>query len=458
MSKKLNVVILAAGKGTRMHAELPKVLHKLAGIPLLAHVIHAARQLSPDKIILVYGYGGEQVKAAFADQTDLIWVEQAQQLGTGHAVQQALPYLDQDAYTLVLLGDVPLISVPACQQLIARTHAVGLLTVVKADPAAYGRIVRDAQGQIQAIVEYKDADSQQRQIQEVNTGIMLLQNSLLIPALAKLTNNNAQGEFYLTDIISMAVDLGYAIDAQITHDEITVEGVNNKQDLAKLERAYQYQQAEKLMQQGVTIMDPQRIDIRGTCIVGKEVSIDVGCVFEGHVEIADHVHIAPYSIIKDSTIGKGTQILAYSHIEQSHIGQHCHIGPYARIRPNSQLDDDVHIGNFVELKNTHIQQGSKANHLSYLGDSDIGSMVNIGAGSITCNYDGANKYRTVIEDGAFIGSDTQLIAPVRIGKNATIAAGSTITKDAPADQLTVCRSKQQISIAAWKRPQKKTTN
>lgn len=439
-----------------MCSDLPKVLHPLAGKPLLAHVISAARQLAPEKIIVVYGYGGDQVQASFAQQADLVWVQQAHQLGTGHALQQTVQHLDDDAYTLVLLGDVPLISVAACQSLIQQTQVIGLLSVIKQNPAAYGRIVRNAEHQVSAIVEYKDANPSQRQINEVNTGIMLIHNSNLKTWLANLNNDNAQGEYYLTDIVAMAAAQGYQIDAQTAPDEYSVEGVNSKNDLALLERVYQYQQAQALMQQGVSLMDPNRIDIRGSLTVGRDVVIDVGCIFEGNVSIADHAKIGAYSIISDSQIGAGSEIKAYSHIEQSWIGANCQIGPYARIRPNSKLEDEVHIGNFVELKNTHIKAGSKANHLSYLGDSDIGSGVNIGAGTITCNYDGANKYRTVIEDGAFIGSDTQLIAPVTIGKNATIAAGSTISKDAPAEQLTVCRSKQQISIASWKRPVKKS--
>lgn len=455
MSKKLNVVILAAGKGTRMCSDIPKVLHQLAGVPLLGHVINAARQLAANKIIVVYGYGGEQVRQQFTHQNDLIWVEQAQQLGTGHALQQTVQHLDDDANTLVLLGDVPLLSVSACQQLIQGSHALGLMTVKKQQPDGYGRIVRDATGQVQAIVEHKDANDAQRKIDEVNTGIMTIHNVNLKAWLSQLTNHNAQGEYYLTDIIAMAVKQGYEVHTALAHDEMSVEGVNSKADLARLERVYQLRYAQHLMQQGVTLLDPQRIDVRGELQVGRDVQIDVGCIFEGTVTLGDRVKVGAYSIIKNSTIQQATQIQANCQIEDSKIGANCQIGPFARIRPNSTLEDEVHIGNFVELKNTHIQRASKANHLSYLGDSDIGSSVNIGAGTITCNYDGANKYRTVIEDGAFIGSDTQLVAPVTIGKNATIAAGSTITKDAPADQLTVCRAKQQISLPGWKRPVKK---
>jgi len=455
MTKKINIVILAAGKGTRMLSDLPKVLHQLAGKSLLAHVIDAARQLSPEKIIVVYGYAGEQVKACFYEQQDLIWVEQAQQLGTGHALQQTLSYLDNDADTLVMLGDVPLISVQACQRLIQTTSVLGLMTVKKTDPANYGRIIRNADRQVTAIVEFKDATPTQREINEVNTGIMLIHNQNLKNWLHQLNNHNAQGEYYLTDIVAMAVKEGYQVNAELVSDEKSVEGVNSKSDLAKLERLWQLSVAEELMQQGVTIRDPARFDVRGELIAGNDVEIDVGCIFEGKVTLADNVKIGAYSIIKDSQIGSGSQIYPNCQITDSSIGEHCHIGPFARIRPNSKIEAEVHIGNFVELKNTKIRKGSKANHLSYLGDTDIGSDVNIGAGTITCNYDGANKHRTVIEDGAFIGSDTQLVAPVTIGKNATIAAGSTITKDAPAEQLTVCRAKQQISISAWKRPVKK---
>ena len=455
MPKKINVVILAAGKGTRMCSDLPKVLHKLAGKPLLAHVIDAARQLSPEKIIVVYGYGGKQVVNNFKGQNDLIWVEQAEQLGTGHALQQTLNALDDDADTIVMLGDVPLISVSACKQLIQNTTALGLMTVLKQDPANYGRIVRNQDKQVTSIVEFKDADSKQKEIKEVNTGIMVIHNQNLKKWLGQLSNNNAQGEYYLTDIIALAVHDGYQINAEIVTDEISVEGVNNKLDLAKLERQFQLRLAQTLMNHGVTIVDPARLDVRGELKAGRDVEIDVGCIFEGKVTLADNVKIGAYSIIKDSQIGAGTQIYPNCQISDSTIGEQCHIGPFARIRPNTKLDAEVHIGNFVELKNTHVKKGSKANHLSYLGDADIGAEVNIGAGTITCNYDGANKHRTVIEDGAFIGSDTQLVAPVTIGKNATIAAGSTITKDAPANQLTVCRAKQQMSISGWKKPVKK---
>ncbi len=455
MSKKLNIVILAAGKGTRMCSDTPKVLHQLAGQPLLAHVLAAARQLVAQKIIVVYGYGGMQVREQFANQSDLIWVEQSQQLGTGHALQQTIQYLDDEAHTLVLLGDVPLVSVSACQQLIQATHVLGLMTVKKQQPDGYGRIVRNLQGNVESIVEHKDTNLEQRKINEVNTGIMCIHNTNLKPWLSQLTNQNAQGEFYLTDIIAMAVKQGYEIHTASAQDEMNVEGINSKSDLAKLERVYQYRYAQDLMQRGVTLYDPHRIDVRGDLVVGQDVQIDVGCIFEGKVVLGDRVKVGAYSIIKNSTISKATHIQPNCQIEDSQVGENCQIGPFARIRPNSKLEDEVHIGNFVELKNTHIQRASKANHLSYLGDSDIGSGVNIGAGTITCNYDGANKYRTVIEDGAFIGSDTQLVAPVIVGKNATIAAGSTITKNAPADQLTVCRAKQQISVPGWKRPVKK---
>lgn len=448
----LNIVILAAGKGTRMRSTLPKVLHKLAGKSLLQHVIHAARQLQPSKIIVVYGYGGEVVPDAFR-QEDIVWVEQKEQLGTGHAVQQALPYLDAEANTLILLGDVPLLNVETCQQLLAKTSHLGLLTVRKSDPTGYGRIVRDAHGNINAIVEHKDATEAQRRIDEVNTGIMAVNNANLVNWLTNLKNHNAQGEYYLTDIVAMAVSDGFAVSSETTGDESSVEGVNSKQDLAGLERVYQLRKATALMQAGVTLSDPFRIDVRGELEVGRDVEIDVGCIFEGRVTLADGVRIGAYCVIKDTDIGAGTTVAPFTHTDQVRIAAQCRIGPYARLRPGTELADDTHIGNFVELKNAQVDTGSKINHLSYVGDTTVGKQVNIGAGTITCNYDGANKFRTVIEDNAFIGSDTQLIAPVTVGAGATIGAGSTISKDTPAGELTLSRSKQ-VTVNGWKRPVK----
>jgi len=437
-----------------MHSQSPKVLHALAGRPLLQHVITCAQQLNPQKIVVVYGFGGETVPQAFSNE-DITWVRQEDQLGTGHAVQQAVPHLDAEAATLILLGDVPLVSAEACERLLAQAHnQLTLLSVQKADPTGYGRIVRDPQGRVQAIVEHKDATEAQRTIDEVNTGIMAVNNARLVSWLQRLTNHNSQQEYYLTDIIGMAVEDGIPVHAEVTQDEWSVTGVNSKQDLATLERIYQRRYAEALLGQGVTLADPARIDVRGELQAGRDVEIDVGCVFEGKVMLADNVRIGPYCVIRDAIIGAGTSIAAYTHIEQVQIAGDCRIGPYARLRPGTELGDEVHIGNFVELKNSQVGAGSKINHLSYVGDSQVGKQVNLGAGTITCNYDGANKYRTIIEDNVFIGSSTQLIAPVTVGAGATIGAGSTITQDAPANELTIARARQ-VTIAGWKRPQKK---
>lgn len=449
----LNIVILAAGKGTRMQSTLPKVLHKLAGKPLLQHVVDCAKSLNPNKIIAVYGYGGDAVPNAM-QHDNIIWVEQKEQLGTGHAVMQAIPHLEANATTLILLGDVPLVSAEACKQLLTLTESLGLLTVKKQNPTGYGRIVRNDASHILAIVEHKDATEAQRQIDEVNTGIIAADNNKLIAWLNALTNNNAQKEYYLTDIVAMAVKDGLNVASVISADESAVEGVNAKTDLAGLERIYQMRYANLLMQQGVTLADPFRLDVRGELKVGQDVEIDVGCVFEGQVNISNNVKIGAYCVIKNASIGAGTQIAPFTHIDDTQIGENNRIGPYARLRPGTTLAADAHVGNFVELKNAQVDIGSKINHLSYVGDATVGKAVNIGAGTITCNYDGANKFRTVIEDNAFIGSDTQLVAPVTVGKGATIAAGSTITKDAPADALTLCRAREQKTVMGWKRPQK----
>lgn len=453
-TKNLNIVILAAGKGTRMQSLMPKVLHRLAGKSLLQHVIDKAKALKPSKLLVVYGYGGDAVSSAFAHES-ITWVEQKEQLGTGHAVLQAMPHLDDDGTTLILLGDVPLLDQQSCQALLNKTDMLALLTVSKQNPTGYGRILRNAEGRILAIVEHKDATEQQRAIAEVNTGIMAVNNTKLRAWLSRLNNENAQGEYYLTDIVAMAVKDGLKVDAEITHDEPSVEGVNSKADLAGLERTYQARLATSLMQAGATLADPLRIDVRGALHIGRDVEIDVGCVFEGNVTLADRVKIGPYCVIKDSSIGQGTTIAAFTHIDQAKVEADCKLGPYARLRPGAQIADSAHIGNFVEIKNSQVGEGSKVNHLSYVGDAKIGKNVNIGAGTITCNYDGVNKYQTVIEDDVFIGSDTQLVAPVVVGEGATIAAGSTITKNAPAGQLTFCRAKDQKSIANWKRPAKK---
>ena len=451
---KLNIVILAAGKGTRMYSNQPKVLHTVGGKSILGHVIDCAKSLKPHKIIVVYGFGGETVKQAFAHE-DIVWVNQAEQYGTGHAVQQAVPHLEADADTLVLLGDVPLINAQACEKLVEQAqNKLAILSFNKADPTGYGRIVRNAMYGVTAIVEHKDATEEQHKITEVNTGIMAMPNVHLLQWLSKLTNNNAQGEYYLTDIVALAVKDHVDVVAEITTDEWSVTGINSKTDLSQIERVYQSRVAQKLLQQGVTLRDPARLDVRGSLSCGRDVEIDINCVFEGSVTLGDHVKIAANCVIKNATIAAGTQIAPFTHIDDTQIGENARIGPYARLRPGTTLAADTHIGNFVELKNAQVDVGSKINHLSYIGDSTVGKNVNIGAGTITCNYDGANKFRTVIEDDAFIGSDSQLVAPITIGRGATIAAGSTITRDAPAEQLTFCRAKEQKSIAGWKRPQK----
>jgi bifunctional UDP-N-acetylglucosamine pyrophosphorylase/glucosamine-1-phosphate N-acetyltransferase len=450
----LNIVILAAGKGTRMYSNVPKVLHRLAGRALVQHVIDTAQQLNPQKICVVYGHGGDAVPQALSGK-GLEFVLQEPQLGTGHAVQQAMPYLSETAEkTLVLYGDVPLTSLHTLQKLMAAPDdALSLLTIKLDQPTGYGRIVRNLEGKVTAIVEEKDATPEQRLINEVNTGILVAPTLKLNQWLNRLGNNNAQQEYYLTDIVSMAVEDGVAIHTAHPAAEWEVLGINNKLQLAALERIWQRQQAEHLLQTGVTLADPARIDIRGKLICGKDVEIDVGCIFEGDVELGDNVKVGAYCVIRQSTIDKGVQIAPYTHIDQAEVGAGSLIGPYARLRPGSKLHADVHVGNFVEIKNSEIAAHSKANHLSYIGDSTVGSRVNIGAGTITCNYDGANKFRTVIEDDAFIGSDTQLIAPVTVGRGATIGAGSTITRDTPPEELTLSRSKQ-ITISGWKRPQK----
>jgi bifunctional UDP-N-acetylglucosamine pyrophosphorylase/glucosamine-1-phosphate N-acetyltransferase len=437
-----------------MHSDLPKVLHEVGARPILGHVLAAAKALQPSKIIVVYGYGGEIVKAQFEGEP-IVWVKQAEQLGTGHAVQQALPHLEKGATTLILLGDVPLVDSRDCEKLINKAaDTLAILSFIKADPSGYGRIVRDGQANVAAIVEHKDATEAQRQIKEVNTGMMAMPNSLLVQWLAKLSNNNAQGEYYLTDIVAMAVQQGVPVVAEITEDEWSVTGINAKSDLAQIERVYQQRYAEQLLKQGVTLKDPNRIDVRGDLQCGRDVQIDVNCLFEGQVVLGDRVKIAPNCVIKNAVIAAGTQIAAFTHIDDAKIGEEARLGPFARIRPGTTLADHTHVGNFVELKNAQVDSASKINHLSYVGDATVGKNVNVGAGTITCNYDGANKFRTVIEDDVFIGSDTQLVAPVTLAKGATIAAGSTITKDAPAGQLTFCRAKDQKSIAGWKRPVK----
>lgn len=449
----LNIVILAAGKGTRMHSDKPKVLHAIAGKAMLQHVVDVAASLKPLKTIVVYGHGGETVPKALADSKAL-FVLQEPQLGTGHAVQQALPQLNDDSVSLVLYGDVPLIQQDTLEKILAHKYALTLLTQNLANPKGYGRIVRDQSGKVGCIVEEKDASSEQRQIQEINTGILAAPTGLLREWLGKLRNENAQGEYYLTDIVALAVAQGVVIQTvQPTHGW-EVMGINSKVQLAQLERIWQLELVDRLMKQGVTLADPARLDIRGELACGRDVEIDVGCIFEGKVQLGNGVKVGAYSVVRNTRIASNTHIAPYSHIDQAEIGDRCHIGPFARIRPGSKLQNDVHIGNFVEIKNSDIASSSKANHLSYIGDATVGSRVNIGAGTITCNYDGANKFRTVIEDDAFIGSDTQLVAPVTVGRGATIGAGSTITKDTPSGELTLSRAKQ-ISVPGWQRPTKK---
>ncbi|MDY0014367.1 MAG: bifunctional UDP-N-acetylglucosamine diphosphorylase/glucosamine-1-phosphate N-acetyltransferase GlmU [Rhodocyclaceae bacterium] len=451
----MQVVVLAAGQGKRMRSSLPKVLQPLAGRPLLSHVLTAARALESSRICVVYGHGGEVVREAL-DAPDLAWALQAPQLGTGHAVQQALPHLDDGEMALVLYGDVPLIGVPTLRRLEqAAGHAgLALLTVDLPDPTGYGRILRDEAGRVRRIVEEKDARPEERLVREVNTGILMAPVARLRAWLGRLRNDNAQGEYYLTDIIAMAVADGLEVVTAQPDSVAETLGVNSKPQLAELERIHQRAIAQALMEAGVTLIDPARLDVRGELHCGRDVEIDVNCVFEGRVELADGVKVGANSVIRNARLGAGTRVAPFSHIEDTEMGACCVIGPYARTRPGTVLADDVHLGNFVEVKNSRIAAHSKANHLAYVGDADVGERVNIGAGTITCNYDGANKHRTVIEDDVFIGSDTQLVAPVRVGRGATLGAGTTLTKDAPAEQLTISRSRQ-ASVAGWKRPVKK---
>jgi len=437
-----------------MRSDLPKVLHPLAGKAMLAHVIDTARSLGAVRICVVYGHGGEIVPQQLAAD-DLCWAKQEPQLGTGHAVLQALPHLDPAPPTLVLYGDVPLIQAETLRRLveIAGKDSLALLTVSMTNPQGYGRIVR-LHGQIVRIVEEKDADDAERAIQEVNTGIIVAPTSALHRWLPQLGNRNAQGEYYLTDTTAMAVAEGIPVKAAHPAHAWEVEGVNSKVQLAQLERIHQGNIAYRLLDEGVMLADPARIDVRGTLICGNDVSIDVNCVFEGDVRLEAGVVIGPNCYLKNVSVAAGAKIQAFCHLEGASVGSKSIIGPYARLRPGTALADDVHVGNFVEIKNSSVASHSKANHLAYIGDATIGQRVNVGAGTITCNYDGANKFRTVIEDDAFIGSDSQLVAPVTVGRGATLGAGTTLTKDAPPDQLTVTRSKQ-VSVSGWKRPTKK---
>ena len=447
------VIILAAGKGTRMRSSLPKVLQPLAGRPLLGHVIDTAKKLNVDNIITIYGHGGEQVQAAFTAQK-IKWVEQSEQLGTGHAVQMTLPVLPQDGVSLILSGDVPCINPFTLQKLLDATTAtgIGLVTLTLPDASGYGRIVRE-NGEIQAIVEHKDASEEQRQIKEINTGIYAVSNAKLHEWLPNLSNDNAQGEYYLTDIVAMALADGMQVASVEPEQAFEVEGVNDRVQLAALERQFQSYQAKQLMQQGVHLVDPSRFDLRGNLTVGQDVRIDINVIIEGDCELGDNVEIGAGCIIKNTKIAAGTKVQPYSIFDSAIVGEDTQIGPFARLRPGAQLANEVHIGNFVEVKNTTIGLGSKANHFTYLGDAEVGSGSNIGAGTITCNYDGANKFKTIIGDQAFIGSNSSLVAPVRIGNGATVGAGSTITRDVEDNSLAVERSKQFVK-ENYPRPQK----
>lgn len=455
----LNIVILAAGLGKRMQSNLPKVLHRIAGKPMLAHVLDNARQLNPNRIVVVTGHGAEQVQAAFQGQDDIVFALQSPQHGTGHAVQQALPHLheqgSEDDVTLVLYGDVPLVQADTLSRLLeARGSGLALLTENVADPTGYGRIVRNETGSVVRIVEHKDASEAERAIGEVNTGILAAPTAQLKSWLGRITNDNAQGEYYLTDIVALSVADDIPVQAAQPAAPWETLGVNSRVQQAELERAWQREQARRLLEAGVTLADPERFDLRGELVCGRDVFIDVGCVFEGRVELSDGVHVGPHSVLRNAAIGSGTRIEAYTHIDDATVAEDAVLGPYARLRPGAQIGPEAHVGNFVEIKKSVLGRGSKANHLSYIGDADIGARVNVGAGTITCNYDGVNKSRTVIEDDAFIGSDTQLVAPVTVGKGATLAAGTTLTRDAPAGKLTMSRVRQE-TIEGWQRPQKK---
>lgn len=452
----LHIVILAAGQGKRMDSERPKVLHPFAGVPILERILQTVQTLHPNGIHVIYGYGGDAIPKSL-EHYPVHWYHQAERLGTAHALQQALPAIPDEAHVLVLVGDAPLIQAETLNQLMQITppHQFGLITANYENPFGLGRILRNQDHQLLGIVEEKDATIEQRKITEINTGTILGNASTFKTLIPQLNNHNAHGEYYLTDIINVAAKNGQPIHTYTTpHPEETM-GINTRMQLEYLERYYQRKTAKKLLEQGVTIADTHRFDLRGTLKIGKDVHIDINVIFEGHVVIGSHCKIGPFTLLKDVVIGDHVEILSHCVIENTTIGNHCKVGPFARIRPGTKLLNDVHIGNFVEVKNSEMGNHTKACHLSYIGDTTIGNEVNIGAGMITCNYDGANKYQTIIEDGAFIGSDTQLVAPVTIGKNATIGAGSTITENAPPDTLTLSRAKQ-VSVPNWKRPTKKS--
>jgi len=450
----VNIVILAAGVGKRMQSRTPKVLHHLAGRPLISHVLETAKRLAPEKICVVYGHGGEAVRETVGD-TGAVWVLQQPQLGTGHAVTQAVPHLEDGSPTLILYGDVPLIRLETLERLLdAAGKGVGLLTATLDNPAGYGRILRKG-SRVLAIVEEKDATAKQRELREINTGIIVAPTKKLKIWLAKLRNNNAQKEYYLTDIVRMAANEHIPVAAIQAREVWETLGVNSRPQLAEIERFYQRRVTTALMEKGTMLADPSRCDVRGSLVCGADVSIDVNCVFEGEVKLGDGTTVGANCVLRNVNVGPGTRIEPFCYLEDADIGAECRIGPYARFRPGSrsQLAAQVHIGNFVEVKASTIGEGSKANHLTYIGDTEIGRNVNVGAGTIVCNYDGANKHRTVIEDDVFIGSDTQLVAPIRVGRGATLGAGTTLTKDAPAGELTLSRAKQ-VSIQGWKRPVK----
>ena len=451
---ELHVVILAAGEGTRMKSDLPKVLQRIAGRPMLSHVMAAARELSPAAIHVVYGHGGDQVREAYSHRSDLRWVEQAERLGTGHAVREAMPGVPDGAQVLVLYGDVPLITAATLRRLLAVGGRLAVLVAELEDPRGYGRIVRDSEGNVGAIVEEKDADAEQRRIGIINTGVLAAESTALKNWLQRLSSDNAQGEYYLTDVFAMAAAEYSAAEMVFVEDPVETEGANDPWQLAQLERAMQLRRVRELCTAGARFADPARVDIRGEVVVGRDVEIDASVVFEGRVVLGDGVRIGPFCRIRDSELGPGTEVRAHCDIQGARTEGAVQIGPFARLRPGTVLADGVHIGNFVETKNAALGVGSKANHLSYIGDADVGSRVNIGAGTITCNYDGANKSTTTIEDGAFVGSNSSLVAPVTIGRDATIGAGSVIGSNAPEGKLTIARGRQQ-TIEGWQRPVKK---
>lgn len=454
MTKPLSVVILAAGKGTRMYSDLPKVLHPIAGKPMVKHVIDTVKHLNARQINLIYGHGADLLKERLADEP-VNWVFQAEQLGTGHAMQQAAPFFADDENIMMLYGDTPLIQQSTLERLIAQKpeNGIALLTVKLENPTGYGRIIRE-NGSVVAIVEQKDASAEQLKIQEINTGVMVASGASFKKWLGNLNNNNAQGEYYITDVIAMANEDGFQVQAVQADEFMEVEGANNRLQLAALERFYQKKQAEKLLLAGVTLIDPSRFDVRGTVEHGKDVSIDVNVILEGDVKLGNNVKIGAGCVLKNVTVGDNVEIKPYSVLEDAVIGEKSAIGPFSRLRPGTQLAEGAHVGNFVEIKNAQVGKGSKVNHLTYVGDAEVGSNVNIGAGVITCNYDGANKFKTIIGDDVFVGSDSQLVAPVEIANGATIGAGSTITKNVAEGELVITRVAQK-HIQGWQRPTKK---